>query len=254
MKLGFIGTGEITKSVVTGIINSKIKFRKINISRRNNIISKKLKRKSKKISIFENNQLLIDNSDWIFLAVTPAVGKKILKKLRFSKKNLIISFISTIKMKELRKLIKINVKIIRAIPLPPIALMKGPIPIYPSNKKVRNFFNKIGNTIEIKNENSSINFWAISSLMAPYYELLYQTSEWLQKKGLNKISSQKYITSLFSALSDNAVVNSNKDLKILVKNSQTPNGLNEQTLKYLKNSKFYKKYNNSLDEIFKKLK
>ena len=245
MKLGFIGTGEITKSVVTGIINSKIKFRKINISRRNNIISKKLKRKSKKISIFENNQLLIDKSDWIFLAVTPAVGKKILKKLKFSKKNLIISFISTI---------KINVKIIRAIPLPPIALMKGPIPIYPSNKKVRNFFNKIGNTIEIKNENSSINFWAISSLMAPYYELLYQTSEWLQKKGLNKISSQKYITSLFSALSDNAVVNSNKDLKILVKNSQTPNGLNEQTLKYLKNSKFYKKYNNSLDEIFKKLK
>ena len=157
-------------------------------------------------------------------------------------------------MKEKIKLKKIKNKIISEIPLPPIALMKGPIPIYPSNKKVRNFFNKIGNTIEIKNENSSINFWAISSLMASYYELLYQTSEWLQKKGLNKISSQKYITSLFSALSDNAVVNSNKDLKVLVKNSQTPNGLNEQTLKYLKNSKFYKKYINSLDEIFKKLK
>ena len=29
MKLGFIGTGEITKAVVTGILNSKIKYKKI---------------------------------------------------------------------------------------------------------------------------------------------------------------------------------------------------------------------------------
>ena len=35
MKLGFIGTGEITKAVVQGIIKSKIKYSKIFISRRN---------------------------------------------------------------------------------------------------------------------------------------------------------------------------------------------------------------------------
>ena len=29
MKLGFIGTGEITKAVVSGIISSNIKFKKI---------------------------------------------------------------------------------------------------------------------------------------------------------------------------------------------------------------------------------
>ena len=100
----------------------------------------------------------------------------------------------------------------------------------------------------------SLNIWATSSLMAPYYELLYQASKWLQKKGLSKMSSQKYITSLFSALSDNAVINSKKDLKILVDNSQTPKGLNEQTLKKLKSSGFYKKFNNSLDDILKRLK
>ena len=157
-------------------------------------------------------------------------------------------------MKELRQLINTDAIIVRAIPLPPISLMKGPIPLFPRNKKVKFFFNKLGNSLEIDNEKLSLNFWAISSLMASYYEMLYQSSKWLEKKGLNKIESQEYITSLFSALSDNAVLNSKKDLKILIKNSQTPNGLNEQTLKYLKKSGFYKEFINSLNTILNKLK
>ena len=35
MKIGFIGTGQITKAVVTGIVNSKLKVSKIFISERN---------------------------------------------------------------------------------------------------------------------------------------------------------------------------------------------------------------------------
>ena len=51
MNLGFIGTGEITKAVILGILKSKIKFKIIYISRRNKKISSYLKRKSRKISI-----------------------------------------------------------------------------------------------------------------------------------------------------------------------------------------------------------
>ena len=55
--------------------------------------------------------------------------------------------------------------------MPPISLGIGPIPIYPPNKKVKNFFDKIGKTIEINNEKLSLNFWTMSSMMAPYYEM-----------------------------------------------------------------------------------
>ena len=81
MKLGFIGTGQISKAVINGIINSKINYSKIYISKRNTKISSNLKRKSKKILIFKNNQEIINRSDWVFLAVTPSVGNKILKNL-----------------------------------------------------------------------------------------------------------------------------------------------------------------------------
>ena len=43
MKLGFIGTGKITLSVVTGICTSKISFQKILVSPRNKNIAQKLK-------------------------------------------------------------------------------------------------------------------------------------------------------------------------------------------------------------------
>ena len=47
MKLGFIGTGKITSSVVTGICGSNISYKKIIISPRNINIAQKLKKKYK---------------------------------------------------------------------------------------------------------------------------------------------------------------------------------------------------------------
>ena len=253
MKLGFIGTGKIASSVITGICNSKISFKKILISERNKNISKSLNKKFKKISIVKNNQDIINSSNWIFLSVTPTVGEKIVKDLKFKSNQIIISFISTITLAQLKRAIKVKAKIIRAIPLPPISLKKGPVPICPPNNKVKNFFNKIGTTVEIKNEKSSINFWSTSGMMAPFYELLRVMTNWLVKRGVKRDNAQKYITSLFLALSEDAVVNSKKDLKYLVKESQTPKGLNEQGVKELSKAGFYKKLEKTLNSIHKRL-
>ena len=240
MNLGFIGTGKIASSVITGICRSKITYKKIIISPRNRRIARSLKKKFKKIIIAKDNQQIIDKSDWVFLSVTPTVGEKIIKKLKFKSNQTIISFISTITLSQLKKTIKVKAKIVRAIPLPPISLKKGPVPICPPNSKVKTFFNKLGTTVEIKNEKSSINFWSTSGMMAPFYELLKVMTDWLVKKGVKRDNAQKYITSLFLALSEDAVVNSKKDLKYLVKESQTPKGLNEQGVKELSKAWFYK--------------
>jgi len=181
------------------------------------------------------------------------LDKKIIKELKFKSNQTIISFISTITLTQLKKAIKVKAKIVRAIPLPPISLKKGPIPICPPNKKVKDFFNKIGTTIEIKNEKSSINFWSTSGMMAPFYELLRIMSNWLVKKGIKRDNAQKYITSLFLALSEDAAVNSKKDLKYLVKESQTPKGLNEQGVRELTKLGFYKKVEKTLNSIHKRL-
>jgi len=253
MRLGFIGTGKIASSVITGICNSKISFKKILVSPRNRNVAQRLKRKFRKVSIAKNNQEIVNACNWVFLAVTPKVGKKIIPNLKFRSNQKVISFIATINLAQLRKAIGKKVKIVRAIPLPPISIRKGPVPICPPDKQVKSFFNKLGTTVEIKNEKSSKNFWATSGMMAPFYELLKVLSDWLVRRGIKRNEAQKYITSLFVALSEDSVMNSKKDLKYLVKDSQTPKGLNEQAVKQLRKAGFYRSLEKSLNSILKRL-
>tara|TARA_A100000164_G_C21747575_1_gene695398 strand:- start:56 stop:823 length:768 start_codon:yes stop_codon:yes gene_type:complete len=253
MILGFIGIGKISSSVIDGITKSDIKYKKIIISPRNKVNSKLIKKKYKKIIIGKNNQDVINNSDWVFLALTPKIGEKIIKDLKFKSQQTIISFISTITLSKLKNSINVKAKIIRAIPLPPISLKKGPVPIFPPDKKVKKFFDKLGTTVEIKSEKLSINFWSTSGIMAPFYELLRSMSNWLIKRGVKRDKAQKYVASLFLALSEDAVINSKKNFKLLVKDSQTPKGLNEQGLKELKKSGFYKSLEKTLNSIYQRL-
>ena len=253
MKVGFIGTGQIAKSTILGILKSNLKLEKIYISQRNKRIARLLSKKSKKIRIIINNQEIINKSNWVFLSITPTVGNKILKDLKFKKNQTIISFISTINMSQLKKYIKVKATIVRAIPLPPISLKAGPVPIFPPNKNVKRFFNQLGTTVEIENEKLSKNFWATSGMYASFYELLSTMSNWLVKRGIRRDKAQKYVTSLFVALSEDAVVNSKKDLKYLVKDSQTPRGLNEQGVKELRKAGFYRSTEKTLNSILKRL-
>ena len=253
MKLGFIGTGKITSAVITGICTSKISFQKILVSPRNRNIAQKLKKRFRKVKIGKTNQEIVDKCNWVFLAVTPKVGEKILPKLNFRSNQKIISFISTTNLAQLKKIVKKKAKIVRAIPLPPISLGKGPIPIFPPDKKVKFFFDKIGTTVEIRSERLSKNFWATSGMMAPFYELLKVLSDWLVKRGIKRNEAQKYITSLFLALSEDSIVNSKKHLRYLVAESQTPGGLNQQALIQLRKSGFYKSLEKSLENILKRL-
>ena len=252
MNLGFIGIGNIVSDVITGIGKSKIKYKNIIISPRNKKKALYLKKYFKRVIIAKNNQEVINKADWIFLGILPKVGEEILPKLKFRNKQIIVSFMSTTNYPKLKKLIKSKSIIIRAIPMPPIRLGKGPVAIFPPNKKVKSFFDKMGETIEIKDEKLSKNFWAISGTMASFYELLNVLSNWLIRKKTNKLNAQKYVTLLYSALAELALSNSSKPLKNLV-NEQTPGGLNWQGVNELRKSGYYRLLEKSLKKIYKRL-
>ncbi len=251
MNIGFIGSGHITSSIIEGIFKSKLKIKKIFISPRNKSISKKLSKRFKKVIVSNNNQQVIDRSSWVFLAVTPNVGNKILKRLSFNKSKKVISFISTININRLKKITK-NRNVSRVIPLPFIGMRKGPIIICPKDNKLKNFFKHLGKVIELTSENKSKSFWATSSFMASFYNLLNETSSWLVSKGIKRNEAENYTRELFLALSEDAVNKNKISLKQLVVESQTPGGTNAFVLKELKKKKFYKVQQKVLNSIFKK--
>jgi pyrroline-5-carboxylate reductase len=252
MILGFIGTGKISSSIIFGIFKSKLKVKRIYISSRNRNIAKKLVKKYSKIKVLKDNQDIIDKSSTIILGVTPNVGYKILPKLKFSKNKKIISLISTINLEKLKKFTK-NRNIVKAIPLPPIQIKKGPIVICPPNKNAKNFFKYLGEVIEVKNEKLSNKFWATASIMAAFYEILNVSSSWLIKKGINKTTANNYISELFLSLSQDAVNKKSQGFTKLVADSQTPKGLNMQVLNELTKGKFYFKFIKAMDNINKRV-
>ena len=252
MILGFIGTGKISSSIIYGIFKSKLKVKKIYISSRNTNIAKKLSSKFRIVKVLKDNQEIIDKSSIIFLGITPKVGDKILPKLKFSKKKKIISLISTINLEKLKRYTKIK-NIVRATPLPPIEIKKGPIIIYPPQKFAKNIFKHLGKVLEIRNEKLSYKFWSTASLMAAYYEILNTSSKWLIKKGINKKFADIYIAELFLALSQDASNKSSQGYKKLVADSQTPKGLNMQVLNELKKGKFFTKFTKALENVNKRV-
>ena len=252
MILGFIGTGKITSSIILGIFKSKLKVKRIYISSRNRSIAKKLANKFGRVKILKDNQQIINKSSIIILGVTPNVGSKILSKLKFSNDKKIISLISTINLANLKKLTK-NKNIVRATPLPPIEIKKGPIVICPPNKTAKNLFKHLGEVIEIRNEKLSNKFWATASIMAAYYEILNTSTNWLIRKGINKNLAQNYIAELFLSLSQDAVNKRSQGFKKLVSESQTPKGLNMQILNELKRGKFFSKFAKALENVNKRV-
>jgi len=181
MKLGFIGVGKIATSVIEGIFNAKINIGEIILSPKNRQNSNSLRNKFKKIKIAKSNQDVLDQSNWVVLSVTPKVGKQILKKLKFKKKHIVLNFISTIHNQELKKIIFPARQIFKIAPLPMIKYNLGPIIIYPKNKTIENFFNKLGKVVSTSNEKENKKLWVMTSFMATYLEIFNTAHKWFVK-------------------------------------------------------------------------
>ena len=253
MNIGFIGTGKITTSVIQGLFRSKIKLKQILISERNKKSSSALSKQFKKIKVVKNNQEIIDSSSWVFIAVVPTVAKKILKELTFKKKQTVVSFVSTLNMNYLKKILHPAANIIKAAPLPTIESKLGPIILFPKNTKVTNFFNNLGMAIVAKNEQENNYLWTMTATMSTFFEYCNTLESWLVKRKVNSSKAKDLVASLMFGLSHSMLLSKTKT-KQGVGDYQTKKGINEEFLKGLKKSKTFHNMNSNLTKIFERIK
>jgi pyrroline-5-carboxylate reductase len=254
MKLGFIGVGKIATSVIEGIFKAKIDIKEITLSPKNKNNARILKKKFLQIKIANSNQEVLDKSNWIFLSITPKVGKQILKKLKFKNNHTILNFISTIHNQELKKIISPAKNIFKVAPLPMIKHNLGPIIVYPKNKLVEDFFNKLGKVIATNNEKENKKLWVMTSFMATYFEIFNTAHKWFLRKGINKNKSMEYLSHLFKALNNETVKNPNYSMDKMIKEFQTKGGINEELLNKVKKSGVFKNLNKGFEKIYNRVK
>jgi pyrroline-5-carboxylate reductase len=74
MQLGFIGTGEISSSIGTGLCSFGTTSHSIRLSPRNAAAARELSSRFKGISVASSNQEVLDHSSTIVIAVRPSAA------------------------------------------------------------------------------------------------------------------------------------------------------------------------------------
>lgn len=197
MQLGFIGTGEITSSIVTGLISSGVTAHSIWLSPRNSAISNGLANRFPGISVAACNQEVLDHSDIIVIAVRPSVVRDILPELHFRPPHQVISLVSALSLRGLSELVVPAVRIARAVPLPSAAKRLSPTAICPSDPMAFEVFAAVGTVFPVEMENEFDAICATTATIASYFAFNETIASWLEQQGVSASQARDYIARLF---------------------------------------------------------
>jgi pyrroline-5-carboxylate reductase len=225
MKLGFIGTGAITEAIVMGLLRAGRNFDEIVVSARGKDTALRLAAQSSRISIDPDNQSIVDRSDIVFFAVRPQVARSVLSGLVIADDKEIVSLIASLPIETIREWNATTARVVRAIPLPAVADLRGVTAIYPQSDTVEKLFLPLGTVVAAATVAEFDTYAVASSLMGTYFGLLGTISHWMETSGANPAAARTYLSSLFLGLAHTAKEDGSsfEDLRL---GHSTPNGLN----------------------------
>src|SRR6516164_7938597 len=149
MRIGFVGTGAITKAVVTGLLRSGMAWERITLSPRGEKTAAELAALDDRIHIGANNQDVLDASDIVCLAVVPQIAAEVLSELKFDSRHHVISFVAAISIDTMERLVHPAARVVRTIPLPAVAEGKGSTAICPPDAIAKALFSAMGEAVEV---------------------------------------------------------------------------------------------------------
>jgi pyrroline-5-carboxylate reductase len=254
MKLGFIGTGKIASAIVEGLCSLNIEGLSVNLSPRNEENSVSLAAKYASVTRLESNQAVLDQSDIIFISVTPKIVKSVLGELTFNSGHTIVSLVPLLKYADLAEAVSPAVNLSRAIPLPSVVNHNCPIPLYKATDAIIELFAHIGQPLIVNSEEELHAIWTLTGLVTPFYDLLGELSQWTTTKGVAKETADKYIANLFQSLTYMAQHAEVIDFEELAKHAATPNGMNEQAGKEIKEKGAHQLYITACEHLLDRFK
>jgi pyrroline-5-carboxylate reductase len=228
MKIGFIGTGEISRSMVLGLDRSDFAYDGIIVSRRSERISAELAAICGNVRVLDDNQQIVDEADTVILAVLPEVAEEVIAGLRFRSGQHVISVIAALTFEHLKDMIDAEVTITRANPLPVVAIGMGATAILPAEETTAAIFGAMGTVIPASSEAEYDALVVSTTFMETFFGMQSAMIGWLQAKGIAEKDAQAYISAIFHALGKTAIDQSGKTMEEIRKSHTTKGGLNEQ--------------------------
>lgn len=253
MKLGFVGTGLITKAVIDGFARAFENDHTILVSPRSAETAVALARDYSHVTVAADNQAVVDGADIVFLAIRPQIAEEVIRALTFRQGQKLVSFIAAASIDAIQDWISAPVTIIRTIPLPFVADLKGATAVFPPDAEVAALFAPLGAAIEVKTAREFDLLAVASAMMATYFGILENSTRWLEREGLSYESASTYLKFLFSGLSDSMMTSTRTTFDGMKEDHSTKGGLNEQVfLDFIANGGT-KALDLSLDRVLKRI-
>jgi pyrroline-5-carboxylate reductase len=252
MHLGFIGTGVITKAVVTGLVRSGISFDRITLSPRNAKTAAELAALDARVHVCASNQEVLESSDVVCLAVVPKIAVDVLRELKFDSRHHVVSFIAGMSLDRVGGLVRPAARIVRAIPLPAVAEGKGSTAICPPDGTAKSLFAALGEAVEVDDERKFDALSAVTATMASFYAVLESQASWLVQRGLRYDAARAFLSGYCVGLA-HETTRTEQSFSTMVEHCMTPGGINEQLHAELSSRGTYTHYGEALDRVLKRI-
>lgn len=236
MKIGFIGSGNMTSAIVAGMVKNNFDPSDIYLS---DIDSTLLKQRKQEFNInITDNKYIAKHCDLVFLAVKPQIAKSVCENLTVGENNIIVSIMAGITTNTLSELLKTK-NIIRTMPNTPAMVGIGATGIFSlvgKNSVVEQIFTSIGVCVWVEEEQHIDTITALSGSGPAYFYTFFEAMiNSATAMGLNAQDAKKLC--LQTAMGS-AIMAKIGDISTLRENVTSKGGTTFAALESLKDNNF----------------
>ena len=248
--IGFLGVGTISEAMVRAMASRADSTDLLLLSPRSEERSQRLASEFDACERRESNQAVIDASDIVVLGMRPQQVDEALADLRFRDDQVIASLIAGTPPSGIAPLVAPAARVCQLIPLPAIALRRGPLVIAPPLPEVVTALTGLGEILELEDESLIRTLSCASAFMSTYYEMQNALIDWITAQGIDEPTASRYIRAELDGLAAVGWATPDTERRDLPHEHQTRGGLNERVRARLLEAGWFDELVTTIDGVY----
>jgi len=245
--VGILGIGRLGEALAKAVLLHP-GISSLRVSRRNAGRVENLVKQDSRVQPTDPEQM-IDECDYVILALLPDVARQLLPTLKFEARHHIISAIAEISHTELQALTQGAGSVCRLLALPAIAGGQQTLPMYPQSASAELLFGQHNHLFPTSSEKEFLTLWSTTGILSAVMMVGKVAADWMAAAGIDPKRADSYARILFSE-----VYGATADgIDHGIEHVSTPGGLNAMTYQYLKDTGCEGHVRDNLQNIFNRL-
>ena len=199
MRVGFIGTGRITRRLVRGLDAAA---HDIAVTRRSESVSSELAAAIPGLAVIDDAQQVVDRSDAVFLCLAADVAHALVPGLTFRPDQAVISVMAGVSRDALRTATEPAGEVCVTIPMPSVEHGGCPLPVHPRSETLETLYGERNPIIPVRSEQELQPFWAVAGTMSSVLAELQVITEWLAAQHGDADAAERYVTNMYAGYLD----------------------------------------------------